>query len=347
MDKKVFGVCDSDKEYAEVLSHFIGRREGDRFSVMAFTRMEAIEGYLSRGSFDVLMMTDSFAEEFERKGYESYMPEGMTYILSERRDEVDYGYPSIYKYQSSEAVLREVVGGYDKKNTVKKRRSAGPGVIGVYSPVKRCGKTKFSFALAKEYADRFEGGGAGAVSGAGGGAGGIGAGAGSGASIFISLEDFCGPEFIKANDEMTSISDILYRCQTLPEDEIWKDAEFSRYYGVDILGGARCPEDIRSADCSIIRFALEKLKDEGSYPAIVVDIADAVAEPEKIFEACDEIYIMTLSDESSKQKLSAWRKHMENGGYKAIIEKMRFLSPPDESFDDFGAYARAILDGKN
>lgn len=292
MNKKIFGVCDPDRDYAEVFSHFVDRKEGGRFDVIAFTKPDALREYLSYGGFDILVVSESFIEIGEGMNVpEGEIPAKSTYVLSEERETGDFIYPSIYKYQSTEMILKQIMHNYDKKRNSAVRKGSPVRVTGIYSPEKRCGKTTLSLNLARILAEKRS-------------------------VLYLNFEEFCNEEFLRKeiNPAAAGISDLLYKCAVDEAEECLEGIEIQNRDGFDYLAAPSCPDDIHSADCSVLRFIVEEFSKSGLYREIVIDLGDALADPEKILEVCDEIIMPVPDDAGGSMKAELWQRYAEERG---------------------------------
>lgn len=312
MNKKIFGICDPDRDYAESFSRFVYKKEGNRFDVRAFTKPELLREYLNGGSFDVLLVSEDFIDAGEdMQAGEGVFPEKSTFVLSDEREACDYIYPVIYKYQSTEKILSHILQGFDKKDGSRRGRGKCR-VTGIYSPVKRSGRTGFSLALAKTLAEKKS-------------------------VLYLSFEELCSEDFLRKenNPEALGISDILYKYTVDGDEEVFSTAEIPSHSGFDYLAAASCPDDIRNADCSLLRFIVEEFKKQGNYREIVIDISDYLPEPEKLLDACDEIAVPVLGDERSEKRLELWEDYLIGRGAADLIEKSRRITVPIYDIEDF------------
>ena len=144
--KNIFAVCDLEVEYAYNFMEYLNQRKNLPFEVQAFTSPRILCEYAKTQPIEILLISDkAMCEEVSR------LQVGKLIILTEgvHRPELDQ-YPSVYKYQASDSVVREVMDCYGAE---KAAHESGPvwkrpaSVIGVYSPVGRCQKTSFALTL--------------------------------------------------------------------------------------------------------------------------------------------------------------------------------------------------------
>ena len=294
MRKKVFGICDTDKSFIGAFTSYINRRENGRFTVRAFSAPEYLLDYLQGGSFDLLLVSESFIDAAEECMHEVSLPEKATFILAEQKDAADFAFPAVYKYQSAERILSRVLEAGERAHSG--RTGAGRvRITGVYSPIGRCGKTSLAMALSRELAGR-------------------------GGSILISFDEFpcCGE--LTAEGDALSLSDLIYRLSAdaapaadglaLPEGDCV------------IVPCVIHPEDIRRMDPAVAVKLTEAAASSGNWRNVVLDVGCAVADPRSLLRSCREIYMPVPGDEASRIKLERWERLMEDED-RDILDKIR------------------------
>ena len=314
MNKKILGVCDLEKDYAEILSHYISKNAGSRFSVMTFSLVPSLMSFLEDGSLDVLLISDTFAAELDECDM-VFSKSKRTFILTgdksatddESADDDEFKSDErmvIYKYQSAKDILAKILEGY-KEDSVKKGVGIRATIIGVFSPIRRCGKTRFSYALSRELAKKAR-------------------------TVFVSLDDFCNLDILSRDEEHMSVSDFIYLA-------ISKDGCVSKKIksvnGVDVVLGANSPVDIRTSDSEIVKEAIKKILECDSYRYCVIDAGDAAPDMEKVLDICDVVYVPVISDGAAQMKLSEWvnyEREIGNDELAKHLQKIKLAGSEDE-----------------
>ena len=175
-------VYDLDLFYARRFADVMNQKENIPFAVMAFTSLERLRQYAGGHSIEILLVSSQVnMDEICDLGI------GQVITLTEgEKKEGDKDYPSVYKYQSSSDIIREVMACYsagDEPDGAEHGRAAS--VIGVYSPVGRCLKTSFALTLGQLMAaDR--------------------------RVLYVTLEDYSGLASMTGEEYKSDFSDILY-----------------------------------------------------------------------------------------------------------------------------------------
>ena len=132
--KKIMAVYDEDPFYAERLSDYVNRKEKGVFFAQAFTSRECLQEYARENEIDVLLM--GLPEKKEE--IPDVPSRRKIYLAEEPGEETGGKEAAIYKYQSGDDIIREVMAAYcEAPETAyglpglvnKKNR-----IIGIYSP---------------------------------------------------------------------------------------------------------------------------------------------------------------------------------------------------------------------
>ena len=154
--KSVFAVCDTEMEYARNFMEYLNQKRNIPFEVHAFSSAEMFLEFAKNNETEILLISDKAMKEEIRR-----YPIRQIIILSEGvHSPVLDQYPAVYKYQSSEKVIREVMACYGVENGVDTSPALLPKkemrIIGIYSPVGRTQKTSFALTMGQILANRSE-----------------------------------------------------------------------------------------------------------------------------------------------------------------------------------------------
>lgn len=137
MKRNIFAVCDLEVDYALNFMDYMNRKKNIPFEIQAFTSVENLIAYGKQTHIELLLISGRAMCREVRD-----LDIGKIIILSEgvHPPELDQ-YPSVYKYQSSSDVLREVMACYGaEKKTVADQIAVlkkTTEIIGIFSPLGR------------------------------------------------------------------------------------------------------------------------------------------------------------------------------------------------------------------
>lgn len=328
MKKNILAVCDLEEEYARKLMDYLNLKENVPFEVHAFTDVEKLEEYLKNEKVDILLISENAVKD-SVSDYEI----GQIFVLSEGADISEVkGYKSIYKYQTTENILREVMCYYaENKEAINPRIKMvkDMDMIAVYSPVKRSLKTSFSITMGQILAEKKR-------------------------TLYINLEDYAGFNTLFRTTYMTDMSDLMYYISREKPNFIWKLASMVQTMGkLEYVPPALSPIDIRNIRGEQwIRFFRELKK--CNYEAIVIDMGEAVDGVFDILRMCKKIYTPIRDDGISYAKIEQYEALLRIMDYEDVIDKTRklsfsYFSGVEKGLDrlihtDLGAYARMLLE---
>ena len=141
MKKNIIAVCDSDAEYACNFAEYLNNKKKLPFQAEAFTNAQTLCDYAGKNPPEILLIAEGDVDSrVENLGAENLI------VLSDERDREEEQHKCVYKYQSAESIIQEVMTYYANSSSpafyaMSERRMS---VLGVYSPVARCGKTLFA-----------------------------------------------------------------------------------------------------------------------------------------------------------------------------------------------------------
>ena len=301
MNRKVLAICDPDVEYVERFSRYAAKREKGIFEVLAFTERDALDAYLHRDSADIVladrtMLTPSAEDAAGGKIR-------VLLVLSEFQGERREDYPTIYKYQSAERILREALHRLDTESDTPDPAHRSAEVFGVYSPVKRCYKTTFSLILGEMLAER-------------------------GPALYLNLEDCSGFPALLGKQYEENLSDILYYWQVEQPGELRFRSAVQNLGKLAYIPPVECPGDIRTVDPSELAKILAAIASSDTYRYLVIDVGDALRDPLPVLSLCGRIYMPVQEDPSARAKEEACIAWFRECGEEEIPVKIRRLVLP-------------------
>lgn len=299
MSRKILAICDPDTEYAKRFSRYAARRERGIFDVLTFTDPNALNTFLLRGSVDLMLAArELLTPEVDAAAGEKIR---QLFVLSEFQGERREDYPTIYKYQSSERILREALRSMEAEPVSSENRKAE--IYGVYSPVKRCYKTTFALILGQLLANR-------------------------GPALYLNLEDVSGFPALLGKEYEENLSDILYSYQVEQSGNLRFRGAVRNIGRLAYIPPVSCPGDIRAADPSMIAEIISSIAAADLYGYLVIDVGDALRDVLPILDLCGRIYMPVQEDTAAEAKEEAWTAYLREREAGEILERTRRLVLP-------------------
>lgn len=287
------------------MADYLSAKPGLPFEVQAFSAPESLEEYARDHPVDMLLISpDLLSEEVKELKIDRIM------LLSEEETGAEVDYPSAYKYQSSESILREVLSCYTREEAVTDsapwcgRRTR---IYGVYSPIKRCGKTGFALMLGQVLAEQ-------------------------GRVLYLNFEEYSGFRELFGQEE-SDMSELMLHLLQEQSGLFGKLKELVRSLGkMDYIPPGVCHADFLELNRTHWERLLECIREEGLYDAVILDLGTATDALFQILEQCDAVYMPVKEDTVSQAKLQQFFWVCEGIGFQRWSRRMRKVLPPEEDF---------------
>ena len=332
MKKNIFAVCDLEVDYALNFMGYLNHKKNSPFEIQSFTTVESLIAYGKKIHIELLLIS---GKAMCRQVQE--LDIGKIVILSEgvHPPELDR-YPSVYKYQASSDVVREVMAYYGAEKAVapvafpvlKKNTE----ILGVYSPLGRCLKTSFALTLGQILAkDR--------------------------AVLYLNLEEYSGFEEMMGKGFDQNLSDLLYYVRQENKNLTYKMNEMIQTINnLDYIPPVRTPADIRSTPWEDWERLLQEIVMHSNYEILILDMGGAIDETFQMLDRCSRIYMPVLSDQISVAKIAQFENLLRIWDYPQVLTKTVKIRAPFHGgntapenyieglvWSELGDYVREIL----
>ena len=213
----------------------------------------------------------------------------------------------IYKFQSADKLMRDILKVYDEAGTEKiKKLSTGKAKIrGIYSPINRCGKTAFAITT-------------GLVLGS------------DEKTLLVSFDEYEGIFKLIAQEAISDLSDVIYAYKK--RDFFWNRLVQSIYqFGtLSYIPPVRFPQDLGEMSTEELKDLIVKLSGEGGFGNLIIDFGAFGRKIFDLLEICDEIWMPVLNDKLSELKVKEFMENANLSGYEDVAEKVQRLELPFE-----------------
>lgn len=329
--ERILAVYDVEPQYAARFAEVTNQKDTIPFTVMAFTSFEKLKEYVVEHQVEVLLVSSQVAKEAVE-----LLPVEKIMILNEGeavtiKDE----HPGIYKYQSSDAILREVMAHYgaDSVKDTNFKPMGKTQVMGVYSPISRCLKTSFALTLGQLLAAERR-------------------------VLYVNLESFSGFGALMGEKYSGDLSDVLYFYKQGNGSMIRLKSVVYHLGQMDYIPPVQYPEDLNQADAAEMAAVLSQIAESGGYDVLVLDTGNYGRQVEELLELCDVIYMPVKEDGISVSKIQEFEEYLELSGRREIQEKIVKLKLPFHScfgkkenyveqllWGELGDYVRQLIRG--
>lgn len=303
MKKSIFAVCDLDASYACNLMDYLNEKKTTPFEVQAFTNVESLQAYAKEHEIEILLIsTRAMCNEIRD------LPVNRTIILSEGEKLTDLEeYPFVYKYQSSDQLISEVMEYYSVDHPQTQFMPVGMRetlLYGVYSPIGRARKTSFALTLGEILAETKQ-------------------------VLYLNFEEFSGFEGLFQTSYRTDLSDLIYFARQKEGGLIFKlNSVIQTFHELQYVPPVISPGDIRDVSGAEWMKFLHEIISSCGYDVIVLDLSEQVDDLFGLLAQCDRIYTPVQDDMISQAKLAQYEKLIHMLEQDEILEKTRKLRLP-------------------
>lgn len=308
-EKKVFAICDLEEAYVVHLAQYLNQKSDLPFRVMAFTNLNSLIEYADGHEIEILLIsTEAMNDEVRSLNVRRII------ILSDgETPALDSDDPSIDKYQDSDTIAR-LVCSYAGTACAQMKDSLGDcALIGVYSPVARCGKTLFCLTLAQSLAR-------------------------SGKTLYLNMESWSGLEGLLQANWREDLADLMYVARSQRESLSVRLEEIVKSFGtLDICPPSFFPEDLRDIDALQWAQFFAALSQAGAYQSILLDLGDQIKDIPQLLRMCSKVFLPILPDPVSRSKISQFDKNLEAMSMEDLKQGMIRLYLPSVSVRNLGA----------
>ncbi len=303
MKKSIFAVCDLDASYACNLMEYLKEKRSTPFEVQAFTNVESLQNFTKNHEIEILLIsTRAMCNEIRE------LPINRTIILSEGEQIQDLEeYPFVYKYQSSDQLISEVMEHYAVGRPqvhVFRGTMRSTKLLAVYSPVGRTRKTSFALALGEVMSE-------------------------SKKVLYMNFEEFSGFEWLFQTSYRSDLSDLIYFARQKESGLIYKlNSMVQTFQELHYIPPVVSPADIRDVSGAEWLELLQEIVTYCDYDAIILDLSEQVDDLFQILSICDRIYMPVHEDMFSQAKLAQYEKLLMMLDQSEILEKTSRLHLP-------------------
>lgn len=285
--------------------NYIKHRGKLSFQTSSFSSVECLSEYALNNIIDILLIgEDAITELDSLREKAKYI-----FILTKKRDSKECSsYPGIYKFQSADLIVMEIMEYYMENNTQKRLiKTAGNNqkTICTFSLSEKSKKTIFSLALGSYYGSSYK-------------------------TLYINLDLFSRLSFLNSR-ESPGFSELLYYIKQRNPNLIMKlETIVQTCNNFDVIPPAGCYQDLLEVNEDDIVFFLQYLHDYSNYEIVIFDTSFSGKNILPLLHSCNQIYVAVDSDFLSKDSKNAFYEQMKEGEENEVLEKMKEVILPWE-----------------
>ena len=297
--RRVMAILDPDAEYGKRLAAFFNEQGSIGFRATSFSDLSSLQEFRRTAHVEILLITEELAAEAHG------MTEGSKVILLSSDGFVSsgekkpFGAPAVFKFQPADRIAREIMKAYaDDEGCGTERAKAGQcEILGVYSPVNRCGKTTLALTLGFARASR-------------------------GKTLLLTLEEFAGIFGSISREAESDLSDVVY-C-FLQGNYSWSRLKSHVYsFGpLDYIPPVRCMEDVSQISSEDMAHLIRRIAEESGYSTVIIDFGSFGRRALELLDICGRIFMPAAEDPASELKLASFYEYLEKAGKAELKDKI-------------------------
>ena len=300
---RIFAICDAEREYAFRFMEHLRRKQNLSFQIRVFTDPEKLIAFAQKTPLDILLISErSITDEIVQ------LPVNRLIVLSAGTKGAlpRFSYPSLYKYQSTDAIVREIMNSYgaDQERESFSAPERKIQAIGVYSPTPYAQKMLFSMAVGMAAAKERR-------------------------TLYLNLETFSGfEEFMGCHFER-NLSDLVYlfRQNSAGFAEKMNGMIYSAG-NLDYLPPIRTPSDYMEIPGEEWIRLFETIGGTGSYDTLVLDLGQSIPDILMLLAYCGRIFVPVSGDALSGAREHEFESLLEATGNQSLVDRLEKVAPP-------------------
>lgn len=311
MKKSIFAVCDLEASYACNLMDYLNEKKTTPFEVQAFTNISSLQEFAKNNEIEILLIsTRAMCNEIRE------LPVKRIIILSEGEPLQNLEeYPFVYKYQSSDQLLSEVMEYYVADHPqvyFPREKGYQTKFLGVYSPVGRSRKTSFALTMGEILAETKQ-------------------------VLYLNFENFSGFEELFGIKYQKDLSDLIYFIRQKESGLVFRfNSVVQTFHELQYIPPSLSPSDIRDVSGEEWMNFLHEITSICEYDIIILDLSEQVDDLFRILQMCDRIYMPVQDDMISQAKLAQYERLLPMLDTEEVLEKTRKLKLPLQTLSKEG-----------
>lgn len=295
-------ICDVQSEYAEFLLRILMDRYAGEYRYHLFGDIDRMMEFAAVSEIDTLFVSEQYLEQAGQVRAQR------KFVITESQGGKNIGemlFTPVFRYQSAECIIRDLGMGREGSPCVREKKagygSSMPvkdipeGLIGVYSPVHRIGKTKFALRLGRRIGEHRS-------------------------VLYLNMEGYCGADFYFPDDGRGDLSDLLYCLRQERTDYGLKISSMAGQMGnMDYIRPMKNETDLRNVTGREWLNLLDLIADKCVYKNVILDLGDGLDGLYDILSKCVRVYTPYISDPAALAKVKQYEDNLRETGRESIL----------------------------
>lgn len=299
-DRNVMALCDTEEEYARLMTEFLRRHKDLPWELHTYTSVEELLERERHCPVAMLVVAESaYTDEMQR------LQPGRTVVLNESGVLHWKELPCVDKYQQAEEVLRYLLAVYMEIAEVQlpRLRTDSPVVfIGNYSPVRRSMQTSFALTMSQLLAQEHR-------------------------TLYLNFEHYAGIAELLPDTQTFDLADLLYFLNAEQDRFRLRMRTMLRHKGnLDYIPPMKSGQNLLTVTAAEWLGLLQKIEELGEYEYVILDLSESMQGLFDILRLCRHIFTLTREDRVARSKLLQYEQVLSLYEYEDLLDKTKRVS---------------------
>lgn len=299
-DGKVMALCDTEEEYAWLMTEFLKRHKDLPWELHTYTSVEELLAGEQYCPVSMLVVSESaYTEELQK------LQPGRTVVLNESGVLRWKDIPCVDKYQQAEEVLRYLLAVYMEIADIqlpRLRKNSNIVFIGNYSPVRRCMQTSFALTMSQLLAQEHR-------------------------TLYLNFEHYAGLAELLPDAQTFDLADLLYFLNAEQDKfRLRMQTMLRRRGNLDYIPPMKSGQNLLTVTTAEWLSLLQKIEELGEYEYVILDLSESMQGLFDILRMCSHIFTMTREDRIARGKLLQYEQVLSLYEYEDLLDKTKRVS---------------------
>ncbi len=296
MNRRILAVCDSDRDYLNMLHTYFFKKNPAGFEIRIFDSVKRAAEASKEESFEILLV----GEKIYDNNVSGILAQKILILQEDGLSDIS-GFGAVSKYQSMERLMGQVLDAFALDEKCVSTESAGrtaASLISFYSPERHKAQSVAALAAAQALSDM------------------------GNRVLYISMQPFSGFEQILCTKYEADITDFLYFVLKHSDKLPYKLEGIKRtIHGVDYLPPALDYSDLCGITEREWEECLDMLLHGAGYTHIVVDLTETCRGFYRFLEKSDTVYVLAAQDALADAMYTQFAELIRSKDMSAALEK--------------------------
>lgn len=323
-------IADSDASYVDAFREYVNLKKSYLFQVRMCTRKEQLLKALAGEEVEILLISAAWYGDLE----DSIRNECVIFLSEGSLPKELNRYPAVYKYQSVENILREIMYYYSDQEREEEYYTGvnrDSRVIGIYAPSGGIRKNKFAITLGQILAEERN-------------------------VLYLNLEECSGLSEIMGGNHW-NLSDLIYYLRQKKVSFLYRlNSMVQKLDRLDYIPACESYMDFVQITVEEWQRLLHLIRTQSMYDVIILDLGTRAGHSVDLLRECSGLYVPAGQDLISQGKFSQWERYIRISDAVDVLEKVQRLELPggqeglcreEDLFmlpqQELGAYIRGLL----